>query len=207
MSITQELSSSMNGVAALEQRQQPATSTADWTRTLLPSGLSLVRSLPKRRHRLRKKTPVGTHPLCRRLRHSRCCQRGSGDQRPQSCDETWVYPFNSRQSPSDPRRKKSAGLIDPSHFDDDHQLTRVSINLSFFARIERSFSKILLLEMRVGPSATLTRTVSCGFLEDKTRRRKPNRTVSVSYTLVRFRSSHRLFEKNGETSFGAPHPR
>ncbi|KAK6762394.1 hypothetical protein RB195_023202 [Necator americanus] len=48
MSITKnnfELSSSMDGVAALEQRQQPATSTADWAIAPLPSGLSSAGSL------------------------------------------------------------------------------------------------------------------------------------------------------------------
>ncbi|KAK6735498.1 hypothetical protein RB195_018611 [Necator americanus] len=50
----------MNGVATLEQRQQPTKSTADW-QTPLPSGLSRAGSLaPQAETPTSKTSPVGT---------------------------------------------------------------------------------------------------------------------------------------------------
>ncbi|XGW05157.1 hypothetical protein V3C99_015940 [Haemonchus contortus] len=66
---------SMSGAGVLERQQQYKTSIAHWGRTSLPS---LVRSLQGRRQELRRQASVGTPPRCRRLRHSRHRQRGSG---------------------------------------------------------------------------------------------------------------------------------
>ncbi|KAK6767109.1 hypothetical protein RB195_026492 [Necator americanus] len=43
------------------------------------------------------------------------------------------------------------------------------LSIDSSSSIERSFSEIFLLEIRIGSSTTLKRTVLCGFLEEKTR--------------------------------------
>ncbi|KAK6747705.1 hypothetical protein RB195_000726 [Necator americanus] len=78
----------MNGVVTLEQRQQPATSTADWTRAPLPSGL--VRSLRKRRHSFRKEAPIGTPHTVEDSAILDAVKEDPEINTLQSCEETWM---------------------------------------------------------------------------------------------------------------------
>ncbi|KAK6753857.1 hypothetical protein RB195_013068 [Necator americanus] len=176
----------MNGVAALEQWQQPATSTADCAMTPLPSGLSSARlarfasgdtdfeDKPRsgRPHTVEnsaildvvKEDPeVNARSLATRL----------------GCSHSVV----SRLQAIGYRKVLSRWI--PHILTDGTRFTRVSICQSLLLRTHRKeFLENLITEMRVGSFTNLSRTMPCGSLEEETRRRKPNRTStprSVSF--------------------------